>query len=1295
LLSFSGVLLLSLLLIPIIGVFVILVNKDLGVSLTNIKFIGLTASILNLFLSLIIFILFDFSLNQFQFVQEYHEISYFNFFLGIDGLSIYFVVRPLTKKFNFQFFEYIYTLFTSWFQRIGYVFWSILLRKIISYFALFLNNFINFFAEKIDEINLILFTLVPERVYKNADTDKKEIIKENKKKCGVYQWSNLLTGDSYIGSSVDLSNRLAQYYSKKYLEKTLLKGNSIICASLLKYGYSNFSLQILEYCTPDKVIEREQYYIDLYKPSYNILPIAGSTLGFKHSLGTLDKLRNHGLSLKNLEHLKNLNSYIQKDPIWKSNNKEALKRLHSDPLVRAKRIESLKKLSENLELKKNNSEALKILHAKLKGRARPEGAGIPAIQIELYDLETQTKTIYPSISETAKAIGISPRSITRYFSGDTTKPYRGKYFMKKLIFNKIKIYQIKKLKIKKKPVPLRIVTELMLCKPTNLLDIEMIRGKKHVSKVLNKIKYKFYLVGKVIYIQAFIIMLLQNYRLTLKILDTKCNHKCVEKQNAYLSSWLLKGLLPLKQWAKNIISDFFLGTGDPLSLVIGIKNLTLKLWALKFENFTKISALFNTNSKGDGVIVVQSHMLLEGSQETVVLKNKAGNTLHFIRKRPKTYGYNPYDTIHLNSRRTLVQKIFTLFLFILFLVLTTHASSYIMGDITGEFVLFSAAVPIKFYANADSKKLIILKENAGKSGVYRWVNQVNGKSYIGSAVNLSIRLRNYFNINYLLLHNMRIYKALLKYGHSKFDLEILEYCEPTQCIEREQYFMDLFHPHYNILNTAGSLLGFKHSDQSRANISKSLTGEKNPMYGKIGEMNHMFGREISEQTLAKLFKSLTGEKNPRYGKKKPEGSGSPSIKVKVLDILTGISTIYCSISEATKALKCPSSSISVYFLRKRQTPIFFLHCIRERKKNMDIYWKNWSNANKNRASRGKTLHSISLLRAKTFDYNSNNSIHLNFSTLVIRHMSTEVSKKCNINPWFLTGFSGAEWCFMVSIYKSPKSRVGWRVQPVFQIGLHPKDKELLNIIQTYFDGQGILTRLKDNCLTYRVFSLETLDKIIEHFEKYPLQTQKRGDFELFKSVVMMVKCGKHLNTEGLQEIINYRASLNNGLTPILKEAFPNFILIPRFHKIVNPQVLDPHWLSGFTAGEGCFNINIVKNSSTKTGYLVNLRFQLSQHLRNENLLKSFIDYFGCGKYYTVEGVQSRGDFVVTRLSDILNKIIPFYLNYPIMGIKAKDFQSWYEASELMFKKEHLTLEGLEKILKIKASKNNTPKTRKQ
>lgn len=84
-----------LLLIPMLGVFTISTGMSYELSFLNIrriKTIALTTSILNLFVSLIIFILFDFSSNQFQFVQEYHEISSFDFYLGLDGLSIYFVM---------------------------------------------------------------------------------------------------------------------------------------------------------------------------------------------------------------------------------------------------------------------------------------------------------------------------------------------------------------------------------------------------------------------------------------------------------------------------------------------------------------------------------------------------------------------------------------------------------------------------------------------------------------------------------------------------------------------------------------------------------------------------------------------------------------------------------------------------------------------------------------------------------------------------------------------------------------------------------------------------------------------------------------------------------------------------------------------------------------------------------------------------------------------------------------------------------------------------------------------------
>jgi group I intron endonuclease len=56
-----------------------------------------------------------------------------------------------------------------------------------------------------------------------------------------------------------------------------------IYKGLKKYGYSGFSLEILEYCDPKDVIKREQYYINLLKPKYNLLQVAGSSFGFKHS----------------------------------------------------------------------------------------------------------------------------------------------------------------------------------------------------------------------------------------------------------------------------------------------------------------------------------------------------------------------------------------------------------------------------------------------------------------------------------------------------------------------------------------------------------------------------------------------------------------------------------------------------------------------------------------------------------------------------------------------------------------------------------------------------------------------------------------------------------------------------------------------------------------------------------------------------------------------------------------------------------------------------------------------------
>jgi NADH-ubiquinone oxidoreductase chain 4 len=86
---------LILLLIPLIGIGFVTIEANYGLSIINeikIKSIALTTSIINLIVSLVMFILFDFSSKQFQFIEEHYQLSYFDIYLGVDGLSIYFIL---------------------------------------------------------------------------------------------------------------------------------------------------------------------------------------------------------------------------------------------------------------------------------------------------------------------------------------------------------------------------------------------------------------------------------------------------------------------------------------------------------------------------------------------------------------------------------------------------------------------------------------------------------------------------------------------------------------------------------------------------------------------------------------------------------------------------------------------------------------------------------------------------------------------------------------------------------------------------------------------------------------------------------------------------------------------------------------------------------------------------------------------------------------------------------------------------------------------------------------------------
>lgn len=117
---------------------------------------------------------------------------------------------------------------------------------------------------------------------------------------------------------------------------------------------------------------------------------------------------------------------------------------------------------------------------------------------------------------------------------------------------------------------------------------------------------------------------------------------------------------------------------------------------------------------------------------------------------------------------------------------------------------------------------------------------------------------------------MYIYRALLKHGYSHFKLEILEYCYVENIRAREQHYIDHLKPEYNLLQTAGSSLGFKHSEESLAKLR-----------------NH----------LAKL-------------------NAEKGFKVEVLDTKTNTTVVYDSATKAAKALGCDKTTIM--YQEKRQ-----------------------------------------------------------------------------------------------------------------------------------------------------------------------------------------------------------------------------------------------------------------------------------------------------------------------------------------------------------------------------------------
>lgn len=158
------------------------------------------------------------------------------------------------------------------------------------------------------------------------------------------------------------------------------------------------------------------------------------------------------------------------------------------------------------------------------------------------------------------------------------------------------------------------------------------------------------------------------------------------------------------------------------------------------------------------------------------------------------------------------------------------------------------------------------------AGIYCISNTVNGKRYVGSAVNFKGRWQNHLSYLRRGEHSNRyLQRAFDKYGECTFAFSVLEQTDDvSQLIPREQWYLDMLLPEYNICRIAASSLGVRRTEETCA----KLRGERNPMYGRhwnaeerakmsearIGERNHFYGKHHGDKAKQKMSIAWTLER---------------------------------------------------------------------------------------------------------------------------------------------------------------------------------------------------------------------------------------------------------------------------------------------------------------------------------------------------------------------------------------------------------------------------------------------------
>jgi len=287
----------------------------------------------------------------------------------------------------------------------------------------------------------------------------------------------------------------------------------------------------------------------------------------------------------------------------------------------------------------------------------------------------------------------------------------------------------------------------------------------------------------------------------------------------------------------------------------------------------------------------------------------------------------------------------------------------------------------------------------------------------------------------------------------------------------------------------------------------------------------------------------------------------------------------------------------------------------------------------------------------------------------------------NFNDEWFVGFCDGEASFIINIIEDSKDNSKYQVKTMFSLPQHSKNQALLDSIKSRFKEGNVYKDSGDRKVSYyRCTSIKSLSStLIPLFDKFPLKTSKKLDYQDWKSTINMMSSKEHLTVEGLNVIKNLSNNMNS------KRDRSGYLGS-------NDILISPSWLLGFIEAEGNFYVSVTPNKTSKLGYRVITNFSIAQNYVERPVLVAIQNYFGCGsiieKKHRFDSRKLMLEYRITGIKDINNILIPFFENHKLITSKLADYLDFKEVMEICQAGAHSTQTGLDRI-KVLASGMNS------